>query len=308
MMMKIFQKIVVLVFALSCHVAFAQQDLLLSQEIFSRVNKNPAATGNTDDIDIFLHGRIQWAGVENGPRTAVLNVTDYEDKIHSGLGLSLSMDRIGVGHNTINGKFAYSYQITMKERTILSLGLAAGVNVGGYDYLSNSIEDESERYEEEGLSVKEKKASPDFDLGMELSNIHWTFGFSCTHLMNKESTPFKSGRHIYLYWTSLFPINDNVDLAPTISFMHHDKFNVMEIGSLVFVNRIIWGGVAWRPDFHSDMDPSVLVLTAGFEHHKFRFGYSFDLGLGSSYQLPSNTHEVILSYGIGKKKGKVSVE
>lgn len=307
-MIKIFQKILVGVFALSCHIAFAQQDLLLSQEIFSRVNKNPAATGNTDDIDIFLHGRIQWAGVDNGPRTTVLNVTDYEDNLHSGFGLSLSMDRIGVGHKMVNGKLAYSYQITMKERTILSLGLGAGVNVGGYDYLSNSVEDESERYEEDVLSEKEVKASPDFDLGLELSNIHWTLGFSCTHLMNKESTPYKSGRHIYLYWTGLFPVNDKFDLAPAISFMHHDKFNVLEIGSLVFINRTIWGGLTWRPDYYSYMEPSMLVITAGFEVRKFRFGYSFDLGLGSSYQLPSNTHEVILSYGIGKKKGKVSVE
>ena len=63
--------------------ASAQQDLLLSQEIFSRVNKNPAATGNTNDVDIFLHGRIQWAGIENSPRTGVLNVTNYIDKIKS---------------------------------------------------------------------------------------------------------------------------------------------------------------------------------------------------------------------------------
>lgn len=305
-MKKIFQIIVVAVFALSCHKTFAQQDLLLSQEIFSRVNKNPAATGNTDDIDIFLHGRIQWAGVDNGPKTTVLNVTDYEDDIHSGFGFSLSMDRIGVGHKTVNGKLAYSFQITMKESMVLALGLGAGVNVGGYDYLSNSIEDESERFEEDVLSLKEKKASPDFDLGLELSNIYWTFGFSCTHLMNKESTPYKSGRHLYLYWTSLFPVNDKFDLAPTVSYMHHDKFNVMEIGSLAFINRTVWGGVSWRPDFHSQMDPSVLVLTAGFECHKCRFGYSFDLGLGSASQLPSSTHEVILSYGIGKNKKQTS--
>ncbi|MBR5973235.1 MAG: type IX secretion system membrane protein PorP/SprF, partial [Paludibacteraceae bacterium] len=44
----------------------AQQDMLLTQEYFSRVNRNPAATGNSNDIDIFLHGRIQWVGVDNG--------------------------------------------------------------------------------------------------------------------------------------------------------------------------------------------------------------------------------------------------
>ena len=36
----------------------AQQDLHLTQQIFSRMNVNPAATGNTADVDIFLLGRF----------------------------------------------------------------------------------------------------------------------------------------------------------------------------------------------------------------------------------------------------------
>ena len=38
----------------------AQQDLHFTQQIFSRMNVNPAATGNTADVDIFLLGRLQW--------------------------------------------------------------------------------------------------------------------------------------------------------------------------------------------------------------------------------------------------------
>lgn len=280
------------------------QELLLSQEIFSRVNKNPAATGNTDDIDIFLHGRIQWAGVEHGPKTTVLNVTNYEDAIRSGFGFSLSYDCIGIGHNTLNTKVAYSYQINMKSRYVLSLGLGAGVNIAGYDYSSNSLAVESERYEEDVLSEKERKVSPDFDLGFELSNLYWTLGFSCTHLLNAKTTSLKTGRHIYLYGTSLVPLNEEFDLAPTVSLMHHDKMNVVEVGSLAFFKRIFWGGISWRPDLHSKMDPSMLVFTLGLERNRFRFGYSYDLGLGSKNQLPSNTHEILLSYGVEKKRAK----
>lgn len=72
--MKSKKYILALCAALLALTSYAQQDLMLSQEVFSRVNKNPAATGNTNDIDIFLHGRIQWAGIENGPKTTVLNV------------------------------------------------------------------------------------------------------------------------------------------------------------------------------------------------------------------------------------------
>lgn len=282
----------------------AQGDLLLSQEIFSRVNKNPAATGNTDDIDIFLHGRLQWLGVDNAPRTVVLNVTDYEDAAKSGFGFSFAYDQFGVGYHTIDAKLAYSYQIGLGDRNILSLGLAAGVYVGSHDYSANTVDDDTEREEETVLNEKARETSPDFDFGLEYSNLYCTFGLSFTHLFNGETTPFKTGRHFYLYGTGLIPLSERVDLAPTVSFMHHHFSNVVEVGLMAFVNRTLWGGVAWRPDLHHQVDPSVLVFTLGFEHKKFRFGYSFDLGLGSSSQLPSNTHEVILSYGIGKNKKK----
>ncbi len=295
---------ILLVLMLAVAKVGAQNELLLSQEIFSRVNKNPAATGNTDDIDIFLHGRIQWIGVDNGPKTAVLNVTDYEEKIKSGFGLSLSYDCMGVAHNTTNAKVAYSYQIDLNKRTILSMGLSAGVNITSFDYTKNQVENSADYNNEEYSWQKEVQASPDMDFGIELSQPVWTLGLSMTHLLNKETTTFKNGRHLYAYVTSLIPLSDKVDLAPTISYIHHNKMNVLEIGSMVFINRFIWGGVSWRPDLHSKMDPSMMAFLLGVEWKKFRFGYSFDLGLGKYNHLPSNTHEVILSYGITKKKAK----
>ncbi len=303
-MKRLFYIIFLFVCSAFCVSLQAQGDLLLSQEIFSRVNKNPAATGNTDDIDIFLHGRLQWLGVDNGPRTVVLNVTDYEDAAKSGFGFSFAYDQIGVGHHTVDAKVAYSYQIGLGDRNVLSLGLAAGVYVGSHDYLANTVDDETEREEEEGLNQKMRECSPDFDFGIEYSNLYCTFGLSFTHLFNGESTPFKSGRHFYLYGTGLIPLNENVDLSPIVAFMHHRMTNLVEFGSLLFINRTLWGGLTWRPDFRHQVDPSVLVFTLGFEHKKFRFGYSYDLDLGSSSQLSSNTHEVILSYGIGKNKKK----
>ena len=52
---------------------YAQQDLMVSQQIFSRMNINPAGTGNIERFDAFLLGRLQWAGVDNTPRTGLLN-------------------------------------------------------------------------------------------------------------------------------------------------------------------------------------------------------------------------------------------
>ena len=61
-MKKVILTIAVVLSSLSL---FAQRDLMLSQQFFSRLNINPSATGNTDDVDIFLLGRWQWMGLED---------------------------------------------------------------------------------------------------------------------------------------------------------------------------------------------------------------------------------------------------
>lgn len=284
--------------------ASAQQDLMLSQEIFSRVNKNPAATGNTNDVDIFLHGRVQWAGVDNGPRTGVLNVTNYIDKIKSGMGFTCAYDKMGVAHSTTNMKLVYAYQLDLTDKYVLSLGIGAGVNIGYFDLYQNSVND----YSEVGTSTlsgdNETDVSPDFDFGAELSNPYWTLGASITHLTKNEMTTFESERHYYLYGTSLIPLCPKWELAPTVSYMHRNKTNVMEIGSLAFYDRFLWGGLTLRPDLNEGFNPSMLIMTLGVEWNKFRFGYSYDLGLGSNERIGASTHEVILSYGIDKTKWK----
>ncbi|MCQ2193112.1 MAG: PorP/SprF family type IX secretion system membrane protein [Paludibacteraceae bacterium] len=283
-------------------VANAQQDMMLTQEMFSRINKNPAGTGNAGTIDAFLHGRYQWAGVDNSPKSFVLNVVDYEEKIKSGIGLSVGYDNFGVGHSNTNPKLCYSYQLDLNSKTVLSLGLAAGANFGYFNFAENTIE-ENIQYEEQLFEKdKDTKITPDFDLGFELSQLYWTLGASVTHLTNNDGETQVAPRHFYVYGTGLIPVNAKFDLAPTVAYMHRNKTDVMEVGTMVFYNRLMWGGVAWRPDIHNGCNPSTLALTLGLEWKKFRFGYSFDMGLGSENQLPSNTHEIILSASFDKKK------
>ncbi|MBP5456264.1 MAG: PorP/SprF family type IX secretion system membrane protein [Paludibacteraceae bacterium] len=284
--------------------AKAQQDLLLSQEIFSRVNKNPAATGNTEDIDIFLHGRMQWAGVDNSPRTGVLNVTNYIDRINSGMGFTCSYDKMGVAHSTTNLKLVYSYHLDLSDKYLLSLGLGAGANIGYFDPYQNIIDDESEFGDATLPAEEETKFSPDFDFGVELSNLFWTLGASVTHLTKDKMTTFEPERHYYIYVTSLIPLCGKWEMAPTISYMHRNKTNLVEVGSLAFYDRFLWGGLTLRPDINEKFDPSMLVMTLGVEWRKIRFGYSYDLGFGANEHLSASTHEIILSYGIDKRGGK----
>lgn len=297
------KQIIILLFFLGCGLAsFAQQDLLLSQQFFSRINKNPAGTGNSEDIDLFLLGRMQWVGIDNGPRTALFNATSYFEKIKSGIGLSVSYDQIGVGHSTTNAKAVYAFHLDLNEKWVLSMGLSAGANFGYFNPWANDLRDEEEYAMETFPQEKETKITPDFDLGFEVSSLHWLFGISSTHLTNNVSTTYESARHYYAYARGFFALGEHWDIAPAIVYMHRNKTDVLELNVMGFYNRLIWGGVTWRPDIHHSFDPSMMVFTLGLEWSRVRFGYSYDLNLGKYNHLPSNTHEILLSVRIGKGK------
>ena len=64
---------------------------------------------------------------------------------------------------------------------------------------------------------------------------------------------------------------------------------------MAFYNKLIWGGLTWKPDLSKPTDMSMMAITLGLEWNMFRFGYTYDLNLGKYNNLPSNTHEIMLS-------------
>lgn len=282
--------------------AFAQQDLLLSQEIFSRININPAGTGNSNEIDAFLHGRFQWAGIDNSPKTIVMNVTDYEEKLKSGFGLSVSFDKFGVGHSNTVAKAVYSYQFDLSEKTILSLGMAAGAEWVYFNFADNIVEENIEYENQLFGQDKATKVRPAFDFGIELTQFNWTIGASVTHMLNSEAATQVTPRHLYIYGIGLIQLSQNLDLSPMLCYMHRHQSNVLDIGALAYYKRFLWGGAAWRPDVVEGVAQSTLSVMLGIERKYFRFGYSYDMGLGNIYKTLTNTHEFILSFHMDKKR------
>lgn len=288
--------------------AFAQRDLMLSQQFFSRLNFNPAATGNSDDIDFFLIGRLQWANVENTPKDGVFNVSNYVESIRSGFGISLSYDDLGIANHTFICKPAYAYHINMNESMLLSMGLSFGVLYHSWDPTDHRVIDPWEIGEKSFPADPQKKASPDMDFGMELATPKLMFGASIVHILNNEEKVTTSipGRQFYLYSRATLSPSDFLSICPAIVFMHRNKVNKVELNVQAFFNRLIWGGLTYRPDVGSGawFNSNDLTFTVGMEKGRVRFGYAFNLGLGEISKLSKQSHEVLLSVRIPKKKAK----
>ncbi|MCQ2200148.1 MAG: PorP/SprF family type IX secretion system membrane protein [Paludibacteraceae bacterium] len=288
--------------------AFAQRDLMLSQQFFSRLNFNPAATGNTDDIDFFLIGRWQWANVENSPKDGVFNVSNYIESVRSGFGLTASYDDLGIANRTLIIKPAYAYHVNLNESMLLSMGLSFGFLYHSWDPKDHRIIDPEEAGLPSFPADPQKKARPDMDFGMELSTPKLLLGASISHLLNNEEdvTTSVPGRQFYLYARANMWVSDNLNICPAIVFAHRNHINKVELNCQAFFNRMIWGGVTYRPDvgsgawFHSND----LTFTAGVEINKFRFGYAFNLGMGDIAKLSKQSHELLLSLRVPKTKKK----
>ena len=278
--------------------AYGQSDIFLTQQWFSRINMNPAATGKSNNVDVFLLNRQQWAGFDNAPKTSILNAHSYFNTIQSGLGLSLLFDKLGVSYQTMDAMLSYAYHIDLTEEILLSLGLSGGIFNSHWDPKKNTF---SEDGDPELMTDKSSRTSGDFDAGLELKIYGVMLGASVTHLLNsspERAYSGKPGREFYVYTRYQWTIDRNIDIAPGIMYRNGNHSNLFDFNITGFYQKKYWVGVSFRPNI-------AIAMMLGAEFGMFRAGYSYDRSIGAVSSLAVNTHELMLSVRIQKpQKGR----
>ncbi len=273
----------------------AQNDVLLTQQWLSRINQNPAATGNSDNIDIFVLARQQWTGFDDAPSTQVLNIHNYFQRIHSGLGLTATHDETGLGNRMINAKLAYAYHVNLGQKWLLSLGLSAGIIQNTFDPSKHFYIDTSDPQ----LVTLEKKSQldPDFDFGIELSSQRFLFGASVTHIarLPNDATTLKLSQQYFGYVSYKQPIGQSFDLIAGVRGTNFDEAYFVDFSLTGLLFKKYWIGAMFRPD---NAVAGMIGMQIGF----VRLGYSYDYSIGSTASLAKNSHEIMLSFKIGKPK------
>jgi len=104
--------------------AFAQQDPVSSQYMYTPLTFNPSYAGINNITNITLNSRFQWGGFEGAPSTYSLtaNTSIVGGKV--GLGIMILNDQIGISENT-EGQFSFAYKIS-SGRKVFSFGLQTG--------------------------------------------------------------------------------------------------------------------------------------------------------------------------------------
>lgn len=278
--------------------AYAQNDFMLTEQLFSRINKNPAATGNTDDINIFYMNRQQWVGFDGAPTTNLLNIHSSFENINSGFGLTFSHDRPGGVTNgrNINAKLEYAYHINMRNHMLLSFGLSAGIintyfNPSRWEF--NNEDHVVPGYEE---AVGETKF--DMDLGAEFSMKYVMAGVACTHLTGTKYSDLETqndiARHVYAYVRGNIPLPKEFDLAPAFMYSNCKYMNCYEFNIAAFYKKLYWLGAGYR------INANTFNAMIGAQWRMFRVGYSYDLSCGKLADFKRSTHEIMVSVNLNK--------
>lgn len=299
-----------------CNVIFAQGDFKLSEQMFSRINQNPAAIGNNEKIQIFTAGRMQYVGMglEQTPTSALLNGHYFNEKLKSGFGLSLSYDELGLYNQTINAKICYAYNIDLFDGGLLSLGLSAGIVNKIFDPSRHVWRDEGDPLDK-GNDITSTTAF-DLDFGFEFSWKYLLVGASITHIPSIASDvrTTVAPSHINAYVRGNLALPEKFNLIPAFTYTNigacnvgklisGENSNILSIGQEHIMDLSLttvydgkyWLGVGYRIN-------SAVSIMAGFEWHWLRIGYCYDLSVGPVWNLTSSTHEVMLSFAIPTKK------
>lgn len=293
----------VLLLPLLCPLLQAQSNTpIFTQQMFNKVNFNPAAVRQDPTVDVLLFGRMQWVGFKGAPKNIMLNASGYLPEIKSGISGSVMGESFGLTF-TLNAKLGYSYHIHLGRKNYLSFGINAGLIYKNFEGSKIKLEDE-----DDPLAVFEdvNDVKPDVDFGIMFTFNKFSFGLSATHLTafayrrkNDYFAP-QEGYHAFLQLKG--DISPKFAIDPYIDFHYSGGFFRASAVVNFRILDIFWVGGGYR---YSD----AAVLMAGVKIGKmFTLGYSYDLGMGSLKTYHTGSHEIFLSlkFETTRKVGEVT--
>ena len=299
----------------------AQFDTQLSNYWAAISYFNPAYAGQTGNLEATLLSRVQWLGIENAPRTTLMNVQmpySLLGKVH-GFGASMYNDRSGLFSVSM-----YSGQYAWKKKMLkgnFSIGIQAGYINQSFDGTKVEIpEDDYHSTTDEAIpTTLVSGTSVDFALGLFFSKEKWFAGLSVNHLL--APTLDLTDKYVFeiprsYYFTAGYNIqlsNPLLELRPTLlvktmemSSLYLDGDSLVakvetntlkamlrntqvDVSVRLVYNKQFWGGLSWRKD-----DAMILMLGGTFK--MIEAGYAYDFPVSRIIKESTGSHEVFIRY------------
>jgi type IX secretion system PorP/SprF family membrane protein len=245
------RKYIFIITALIPALVFGQQFPFMEAYNINPFSLSPSYAGIHNSKTLFMDYRSDWSGIEGGPTTYQLS---YSDKIR---------DRIGLGGKFIYDKTdifkqtliigTYTYEIKLKEKHFINLGLSAGlyrnsIDLSKYYNDPTYVQDMALLY---GLQQSKIKFATDIsalyryeqaEAGILFSNVM----FGTVRYSNVDMT-YKPLKNYLLHASYSFRLDGKWSLKPTAIFRGGQDVPVQfEISPTAYWNDRYWATITYR--------------------------------------------------------------
>ncbi len=290
------------------------QDPHFSQFYANPLYLNPAFAGAKVCPRIITNYRNQWPSIPGSYVTYNASFDMHFDKLGGGLGVLVTSDRAGQGVLTTQTvSLIYSVRIRLSREWFLKAGLQASFFQKHLDWDKLTFADQinpkwgfsNQTAEHRPTNGEYSIMSSDFSSGLLVYNKRF-YGGVAVHHMVPVNVAFTANGVSYLPMKITTHLGYTIPLkrgrrinprdpsiSPNIVFMQQGPFNQFNFGAYFKKSPMIFG--LWYRNFLEGSD--ALIVQAGFEYDKFKFGYSYDITVSQLGSASGGAHEISIALG-----------
>jgi|AntAceMinimDraft_15_1070371.scaffolds.fasta_scaffold09061_3 type IX secretion system PorP/SprF family membrane protein len=299
------------------------QDAEFSQFYANPLYLNPSLTGSTDCGRFNLNYRNQWPSLNKAFITYNASYDQNIPSLSSGLGVSVIGDNNGnnvISTNIISG--FYSYKLQLSKSILVSAGFQASFYQKKLDWNNLIFGDQIDPGSGDINPVSNEtppgslnKSFVDFSTGITLGYLDKFFaGVGVHHLTQPENGFYDNSNSVLsmkitVHGGAIINLTDgtigganseDIVLRPNILYQQQGKFHQMNLGAYLSKYPFV-GGLWFRHNFEN-ADAAIVLL--GFQHNRYRIGYSYDFSLSKLSGNSGGAHEISFAWEFCVYKGE----
>ena len=292
-------KVRIVTFLLICSSlpALSQDIPIYTQYFANPFIYNPAYAGLEGRPAFSIAHRRQWVGIEDSPVT--YNFTFHSPVVLGfNMGVNISQDNYGIFQSN-SALLTFGYTVDLGFNHFVSFGLSGGVGNQRIDFTNLNLNDPAL------LNVLDQNLYLDGNAGLAYHIGNFNVGFALPRVFKTRVYPvtdFDTGElGLIRNWivTADYMIYfgpGDFAFQPYGLYRSYEGFDPQfEAGGIFHLKNLLWVGGAYRQDF------GVAGLIGLKLNGGFSAGYSYEMPLGSNNGINQISHEVQLTFAIGKK-------
>jgi type IX secretion system PorP/SprF family membrane protein len=310
--MKHTWRYVFLTLCLGCSLsAYSQYGTQYSLYMQERYAFNPAFGGMEGSVAASLLFRSQWAGLDGNPESRMINAHMPFYLWQGAFGLQIINESIGAEkHTGFMMSYNYIYESTVG---LFSTGIRTGIYQKSLDGTKLKTPDgtyEGTLIDHQDINLPTglvSGISPVVEAGVYFAGDYFEAGTSMTGFFPAGITigddihysPKPTFHFFGEYFIESF---DQVSIYPVVYVKSDITQTQAELALRADWRQTVTGGIGYRGFGAKNLD--AIILTAGVRlSSKFFLHYAYDIGLSSLQSAHEGTHELLITYNLGKRIG-----